>query len=509
MADPVLELLFSGDNNTNSEHFMTAGASSGLEKYLTRLLSLRPSDLNTTETQSLAQNSQSNLIALQALSSRSHRSSTTSSDHLSTLQQALPNLTRTVNEVKSNIPQLDENAVKFATTYSRAWTSDSQTGSEALNQRKEFMLFSRQSEKLQDIIELPSLLSTAIASAASGPSGSANYSQALDLYAHIKRLDILYPDSRLVADVQVKAEQALKEMTANLLNNLRGQNIRLPVVIRTIGWLRRVVPELGSKSITKPPSSTQIGQSGIGSYSLREEEQAEGSFGALYLAARLSTFLSLTEDALAPLRDLADQETEKRLHGQKNGTSQPQLLRRASAHGSTHASQGQQTERYLKRYIEIFREQSFQTIQMYRNVFPSSTDSSSAKKEDDILQLPSALSSFPMHLVNLLIETLQTYLPNVTDSAARESLLVQVLYASNSLGRLGADFSMMISLLDLPEPEIKTINEDEESAHSREQTEPEWYKVIQKHRIQSARLDAMAAGQESAARRASQDVTVK
>lgn len=506
MADPVLDLLFGNGDESTTEQASTT--TSGLEKYLSRLLSLRPSDLNTTEPQSLAQNSQSNLITLQALSSRSHRSSTTSSDQLSILQKALPELTRTVNEVRGNIPQLDENAVKFATTYSRARTADNQGGSEALNQRKESMLFSRQSEKLQDIIELPSLLSTAIASAASGPSGSANYSQALDLYAHIKRLGILYPDSQLVADVQVKAEEALKEMTANLLSSLRGQNIRLPVVIRTIGWLRRIVPELGSTSMAKSDLSTKT-SSGIGSYSLREEEQSEGSFGALYLVARLSTFLSLTEDALAPLRDLADQETEKRLQGQQSGTSQPQLLRRASAHGSAHATQGQQTERYLKRYIEIFREQSFHTIQMYRNVFPNSSDRLGTKAEDDILQLPSGIASFPMHLVNLLMETLQTYLPNVTDSAARESLLVQVLYAANSLGRLGADFSMMISLLDLPVSENKPINEDEESGKSKEQIEPEWYRVIQKHRVQSARLDAMAAGQDNAARRAYQDVTVK
>lgn len=499
MADPLLELLLEGSESNKHDDVLarSTSSSSTLSKYLSRLLSLRPSDLTTTEPQSLAQSSQSNTLAVQALSSRSHRSTTTSSDQLASLEQLLPQLGSTVTEVKNSVPGLDESAIGFAETYSKSRTVPRNDGHDnVLNARKESMLFSRQAAKMQDMLELPALLSTAIASAASSPAGSANYSQALDLYAHIKRLNILYPDSTLVADIQIKAEEALKDMTTNLLSGLRAQNIRLAAAIRTIGWLRRIVPEMGTDSITSTAKSNPSMMSSTTSYSTTHEEQSEGSFGALFLVCRLSTFLSLTEEALAPLRDLADQETEKRLQNQQitssatNGAPQP--IRRASAHGSS--LQGQQTERYLKRYIEIFREQSFSTIQMYRNIFPSSTNTKN--DEDDILRLPSALSSFPLHLVNLLMETLQKYIPNITDSAARESLLIQVIYAANSLGRLGCDFSMMISLLDLPRSEA----EDEK------ETEPEWYRVIKKHKVQAARLDALASGQE---RRVSQDVAVR
>ncbi|KAK5097999.1 hypothetical protein LTS08_006754 [Lithohypha guttulata] len=519
MSDPLLDLLLNQDKTTDGDsaqsHPQARTSTSTLGKYLSRLLSLRPSDLTTIEPQSLEQSSHSNTLALQALSSRSHRSTTASSDQLSTLQESLPALTRVVAEVKNSVLQLDKSTSTFAETYSKArpTTSSSNDGSSnVLSARKDSMLLSRQAPQLQDILELPALLSTAIASAASSPSGSANYSQALDLYAHIKRLAILYPDSKLVADVQIKAEEALKEMTSNLLGGLKAQNIRLAAAIRTVGWLRRVVPELGRNSIVEHGAKARSATSGISStpsYTIGgQDEQSEGNFGALFLACRLSTFLSLTEDALAPLRDLADQETEKRLQNQQSETgtnrgsgAPPQPIRRASAHSTS--IQGQQTERYLKRYIEIFREQSFSTIQMYRNTFPASaTGSTAAQAEDDILKLPSALASFPLHLVNLLMETLQKYLPNVTDSAARESLLIQVLYAANSLGRLGADFSMMISLLDLPPTTTESISEQSGDG----EPEPEWYRIIKKHKVQAARLDALASGQE---RRASQDVAVR
>lgn len=543
MADPLLELLLTEIDGKQPDAAETS-SSSTLGNYLSRLLSLRPSDLNTTEPQSLAQSSQTNLLSLQALSSRSHRSTTTSSDQLAILRESIPTLTRTATEVKNSIPHLDDTATAFASTYSRARTSkDDTSSSNALTHRKNAMLFARQSPKLQDIIDLPALLSTAIASAASssGPPGSANYTVALDLYAHIKRLQILYPDSRLIANIQLQADDAMKDMTSNLLAGLRGKELRLAGAIRTVGWLGRVVPELGSAGMVDTGAGAgekgRVGHAhayalGASSYAhahahAAAEEQAEGSFGALFLAARLSTFLAMTEDALAPLRDLANQETEKRMQSARDGTTstgagagttnpQPQLQRRTSAHTPVSAVQGQQTERYLKRYIEIFREQSFATIQMYRNIFPQSSVTADTEvpvgeqEQEQALRLPSALASFPLHLVTLLMETLQMYLPNVTDATARESLLVQVLYAANSLGRLGADFSMMISLLDLPSngPDRQPI-EDSDEQKEEAQVEPEWYRVIKKHRVQAARLDALASGQENATRRVSQDVAVR
>ena len=566
MADPLYDLLQPHLPSTSRP----SSSSLEISKYLSRLVSLRLGDLTTTEPQSLAQSQQSNVVSIQALSSRSLRTTTTSSDHLSTLGSSLPSITGSVESIRKTIPDLDSSAVSFASSYGRSKdeTTGESRGTPLLVARRNASLLARQADKAQDILELPSLLRASIAAAnttgstSTSTASGANYTQALDLFAHIKLLQISYPDSQLVRAVLADAEIAMKDMTTNLIASLRGQNLRLAAAIRMIGWLRRVAPELSiSKSIMPPGVGTlqtpvmSTSQFELSSAAARSKD--EGHFGALFLVARLSTFLSMAE-ALAPLRDLADQETQARKENIQNGThsvaatTRPRATRKSSASYNPQLA-GQQTERYLKRYIEIFREQSFATISMYRNIFPadeqaaSSSTAASTSSPDLDLTLPPALQTFPLYLVDILMATLKQYLPNVMDRTARESLLMQVLYAANSLGRLGADFSLMIAELydgeDEEQDDVQpgedaahqeaTADEDaaapsngvaedekavptdategEESAHDKAaKPEPEWITVIKKHRVQAARLEALAAGQERVVQRqASIDVAVR
>ena len=563
MADPLYDLL----QPHLSLKAQQQSSNPEISKYLSRLVSLRLSDLTTTEPQSLAQSQHSNLVSIQALSSRSHRTTTTSSDHLSTLHSSLPQLISSIESIKKTIPDLDSSAVGFASSYSRPKdeTAGESKGTALLSARRNAALLARQADKVQDILELPSLLRASIAAASTAGSGSttstsgANYTQALDLFAHIKRLHMLYPESQLVKAVLAEAESAMKDMTTNLITSLRGQNLRLAAAIRMIGWLRRVAPELStarnttsSPFTTLPTPITSTSQFDLSSATT--SSQAEGHFGALFLVARLYTFLSMTE-ALAPLRDLADQETQARKENAQNNahldttttTSRPPHPTRKTSTGHSHQIAGQQTERYLKRYIEIFREQSFATISMFRNIFPANevtpsttqptTTTTNSLPVDLDLSLPSALQSFPLFLVDIFMAVLKQYLPNVTDPTVRESLLMQVLYAANSLGRLGADFSLMIAELDEDDEETEDIptvrksvekenivegNEAEDpgtsagvkveegSPEAKPPPEPEWITVMKKHRVQAARLEALAAGQDRAVQRQSSvDVAVR
>ena len=489
MSDALFDLLKQYLPQSNEAQHQSRGQNA--EGYLSRILSLRPSDLTTTEPESLQQSKHSNDVSIQALSSRTYRTTSTSFEHLKTLGDALPDINASVTSIRDSIPRLDDRAVRFGESYSRA-----KDANPAFNARKQSMLLSRQADKLQDVLELPSLLSTAITSASSSTSGGANYAQALDLFAHIKRLQILYHDSDVVKSVLIQAQIAMKDMTTNLIIALRGQNIRLAAAIRTIGWLRRLLPELSEHQgrATEPSSLSSF-------VTPTTVQQHEDDFGSIFLCARLCTFL-ITTEALAPLRDLADQETARRLQGTTPAHSDTQ--RKVSYSG--HAIQGQQTERYLKRYIEVFREQSFATISMFRNVFPPSEET---EAQDHDMGIPSALASFPLHLVEIFMEVIKTYLPNVVDPAARESLLMQVLYAANSLGRLGADFSMMVAFLD---HDVSATSTDK--SHDGEESttaEPEWAKIIKKHRVQAARLEALAAGQDQAmsGRRTSTEIPVR
>lgn len=473
MADSLYDLLIPYLKPSASTTDEAADSRpSTINRYLTRLTTLPLSALTTTEPQALEQASHTNLLSLQALASRSHKSVTSSANNLSNLRSSLPAIAASASNLRDAIPYLDEKIVGFSTAFSK-----SKDDNALLERRKQAMLVSRNVDRLSDLLELPALLSSTIASAGSGSSGSVNYSQALDLLAHMKRLQILYPDSDIVKTVVAEAEDAMKEMTINLISSLRGQNIRLAAAIRTIGWLRRVCPELDQSTFSQTePSKTNIGNA-----------TGEGLFGSLFLTARLANLLKMLE-ALEPLRDLADLETQRR----KNRATRAKL----STTSGNYINEGQQTERYLKRYIEIFREQAFATVSMYRNVFPASE--SAEPTSSLLLPLPSALTSFPLHLAEMLTETLEAYLPNISDTTGKESLLMQVLYAAGSLGRLGADFTMMISMLfeedEQAAAEAESGSHDEAIEAERDDgNAPEWVRVIQKHRIQSARLNALSS----------------
>jgi hypothetical protein len=453
MAEPLLELLlpyFESSSNRAPPFSKDPVAAA----YLNRLTTLPLSSLTSTEPQALAQKSHSILLSLQALSTRSHKSVIASADHLSSLRSTLPALAKSTADLRDAIPKLDEEAVRFSEIYNKS------AENAVLDRRRKALLLSRNVERLADVLDLPTLLSSAISSSgasasAGSSSGTVNYATALDLNAHIRRLHGLYPESHLITSVTHQAEEAMQAMATNLISSLKTPGVKLAAAMRTISWLRRVAPELD----------------GSGSHA---GNNREGSLGALFLVCRLANLMSML-GALEPLRELAEQESGR-------------TRAAPSKKESTAAwSGGQQTERYLKRYIEIFREQSFAIISMFRSIFPPGSEhdvkgvpDQVPRTEDPLQPLPSALSTFPLHLIDMLLETLKRYLPNVQDRSSRDSLLTQVLYCAGSLGRLGGDFSMILAFL-----------EDEDA-----ENEDEWVEVIKKHRVLAGRLELMVGAKD-------------
>ncbi|KAI9696027.1 MAG: hypothetical protein M1836_005858 [Candelina mexicana] len=501
--DPLYELLVpyleKPTSPSTTSRPIRSASDSITSNYLTRLSTLPLSSLTSTEPQSLSQSSHSLLLSLQALSTRSHKSVIAASDHLSELRTTLPLLVEEAAKLHDALPRLDEQALNFSQTYSKSGDSH------LLERRKKAMLLARNVDRISDILDLPSLLSSAISASSGGSSGAGvpnsggyvtsattNYASALDLHSHIKRLHAVYPTSSLVGSVSTQAEEAMRGMASNLIASLRTQGVKLAGGMRTIGWLRRIAPELDDSG-ARQRTSVSAGH--------------EGGLGALFLVCRLANLVAMLE-ALEPLRELADQESERR---RRNAVSDSGTKSNDSAW-----SGGEQTEKYLKRYIEIFREQSFAMISMYKSIFPSSsisldtttetTDADDITKfaahqgvttngkgseralEDPLEPLPSPLASFPLHLVNMLKETLKKYLPNVTDRASRESLLTQVLYCAGSLGRLGSDFSMILASLE------DLSNDREEGSDTSDEETEEWVEVAKKHRVLAGRLELLASG---------------
>ncbi|KAK1757712.1 Dor1-like family-domain-containing protein [Echria macrotheca] len=436
MADILYELLCQSDPAASK----TTPDQASLD-YLTSLSSRSLASLATSEPQALSQSSHALLLSLQSLSKKSHKQIIDSAAHHATLTTTLPALAASTAELRNSIPKLDGEAVRFSTTYNKSSEND------VLARRKKALLLSRNVERLVDVLELPTLLSTAISTA------PVNYSSALDLNGHIRRLHSLYPKSPLVTSISTQADESMRLMAANLILSLKSPSLKLAASLRTVSWLRRVLPDLEAPGSGVPH---------------KRHESQERVLGALFLVCRLATLMTMLE-ALEPLRDLADQEK----------------IRQKAAGGGNAWSGGQQTERYLKRYIEIFREQSFAIVSMFRSIFPAATtpgDSGTPGAHRDPLEpIPAALATFPLYLVDMLLETLRLYLPTVKDQASRDSLLTQVLYCAGSLGRLGGDFGLFLATLDVGS-----------------EAEEEWVEVVKRHRALAGRLESIVGDHKKA-----------
>jgi hypothetical protein len=87
--------------------------------------------------------------------------------------------------------------------------------------------------------------------------------------------------------------------------------------------------------------------------------------------------------------------------------------------------------RYLRRYIDLFREHVFDIISQHTTIFPA-VDASQ-------------LASFVNLCVDDLCHLVQRYIPRIaSDSAAMSSILVQLGYCSLSFARAGLDFSPLL-----------------------------------------------------------------
>lgn len=510
MADPLYELLSPYfDREAEHANALPSLSDSVTANYLTRLTTLSLGSLTTTEPASLAQSSQSVLRSIQALSKRSHRSVISATDHLSNLSSIIPSLHASSISLKDGLPKLETAASDFAKKYDRS------TENAVLDRRKKALLLNRNVDRVGNVLELPTLLSTTIGSASGGAGGvsttgaaASGYASALDIHAHVKRLKTLYPDSDLVRDVAIQSDAEIQNLITILITGLQSPGLKLAGAMRTIGWLRRVAPDLSSNSIQPAASDLQSRNLGLAS-----QGTDEGSLGALFLVCRFTT-LRRTLEALDPLKDLADQESTRR-----------KSLSISKAQGQQERwTGGTQTERYLKRFVEVFREQGFAIISMYKSIFPSALPMPGSKSQDTGLpstptretgpifspgksgktlngmnndvsraesldEMPSALATFAPQLVDMMFDTLREYMPNIVERSSRDSILTQVLYCAGSMGRLGADFGMMLAVLE------DELAERDDSAKEQEQ---EWQQVMKKHRVQASRLELLASGVGSA-----------
>ncbi|OAA65414.1 Dor1-like protein [Niveomyces insectorum RCEF 264] len=450
--------------------------------YLASVAAKPLASLQADEPRALAHSAHALQLSLQGLAKKSYQPVLDAAQRHAALRAAVPKLAASTATLRQAIPALDDEVVRFSTTYRGGRRSGSGGGGGGGGGGT----------------KQPTTKTATTTAAVPPPTADTllRRRQALLLARNVERL--------------VDADASLRATAASLVLALKAPGLKLAAALRTIGWLRRVLPDLeAAAAAADTASSSQPSPSFLSSPNTqpqhpptpRDTAAQERVLGALFLVCRLATLTTML-DALAPLRALADQDQAR---AERSPSAAAAAAANATAGTGHHAwAGGQQTERYLKRYLEIFREQSFAIVSMFRSIFPTvalgpaepaaptprsplapsldghtssiftSTAAPLPGSDDPLEPLPSALATFPLHLVDRLLATLRRYLPTVRDQAARDSLLTQVLYCAGSLGRLGGDFGLFLATLD--------VGTDAEA---------EWAEVVRRHRQLAGRLESI------------------
>ncbi|KAI0714581.1 Dor1-domain-containing protein [Earliella scabrosa] len=205
-----------------------------------------------------------------------------------------------------------------------------------------------------------------------------NYADALLLAQHAATLATRFPTNPLVQSVKADCDTRVHSMLAQLLRVLHEQ-AKLPALFRAVGFLRKM------------------------------DVLSEQELALAFLSGR-STYLDGTLRAV---------EVEKGMAGE----------------GSVERERESQA-RYLKRYVDAWREGVHDVVTQYTTIFLDRPQGA----EPAPSELHVLLTTFTTLHVRRLLDLLRDTLPLVADPSLLTSLLTQLTYCATSFARVGMDF---------------------------------------------------------------------
>ncbi|KAG8749588.1 hypothetical protein FRC14_001235 [Serendipita sp. 396] len=114
--------------------------------------------------------------------------------------------------------------------------------------------------------------------------------------------------------------------------------------------------------------------------------------------------------------------------------------------GSAGTSESQRDmARYLRGYIDIFREGVYDLVSAYTTIFldhAQNTEGASRGTQDELIFL---LSVFTSNQISSLMRTLSLHLSSVHDFTSLSSLLTQLNYCGSSFARIGLEFRPLLT----------------------------------------------------------------
>ena len=231
-----------------------------------------------------------------------------------------------------------------------------------------------------------------------------SYNEALLLATHSMTLSRRFPNNPLMQSVRAECDARVQAMLTQLLGVLSEQ-AKLPALFRAVNFLRKM--------------------------EVMDEQELALAFltgRSVYLDSALNTV-----------------EIEKK------GSMEGNKERDREAYA-----------RYLKRYVDVWREGVQDVVSQYNTIFLERAPSSSTSAIST--QLHILLSTFANHRIHSLLGLLQENLPMIPDPTYLTPLLTQLTYCSTSFTRLGMDFRGLLTPIFVDAVRLGITQELEEAA---------------------------------------------
>ncbi|KAJ0176693.1 hypothetical protein K1T71_007872 [Dendrolimus kikuchii] len=289
----------------------------------------------------------------------------------------------------------------------------SQMAGNIVKEKSRYSTIRNQSEKLLELLELPSLMREAL--------NAEDYESALDIFTFVRNLSKRYAEIPIVQNTTNEIMTLWFETLYHLFNQLR-YDLPLPQCLQILGYLRRAntVYRSTEEDENMPNSSSKNASTSDGLH-------------LQFLKARNAWFEKALEDA----------------------------------------TNSESSERLLRRIVELHRIHLFNVLTQHKSIFLS--DAQDSKVRDDELSGTSALSCWLKYRVEILAQILNQDLLK-EDESNFESLLNQCMYLCLSFGRVGADMRCVLTPL-FRNSVLTQFNNGLEKANNHFESQMRSYKV--------------------------------
>ncbi|KAH9486459.1 Conserved oligomeric Golgi complex subunit 8 [Psilocybe cubensis] len=379
------------------------------------------------------------------LQTQSHHltSSLTSLTHTSyptflSLHQTTNALTASLTTLSSSLDSLLTSSLPALEECAAGWKERTDT---ILKERSKARIVLEQHEKIRDLLEIPILIDTCVR--------NGYFSEALSLVSHAKSLAANAalsnkPPTLILSSVLSEVHHSIMQMLLTLLTTLYEPNRKLPALWKAVNFLRKMDVFGPSSPFTSAVLKTVSAQSDRDKFSdfFGEDLSSEEQIALAFLVGRESCLKSTLEPCGSDVLRMTN-------HGQLDDREKEDLAR------------------YLKKYIDLWREGVYDVITQYSTIFlekssttsvpQSPTKPASAKTTSDSVQttdashnwirLHSLITTYASRaLTTHLLPLLSPSLPLLSLSLL-PSFLTQLSYCSTAFARVGLDFRSILSCL--------------------------------------------------------------